>query len=235
MPASVIGLFITYGIVGFIHVCFRYIGLDSWKRATKPLLLPLLLAALLCWQYSYGFTLVGTLMSASLLCGWIGDIILLKEGNIRLVCGGIAFAIGHVFTISCAIYLLTQLKFFDPLAAVYFLTLAGVVVMASYYVMKDYHRANPDILANIGPYLAFYIILLSLMMLLVNTLPGQYHSPFLIIAALGALCFYMSDWTLLRAEFKGATNAFSGTWMLLYIIGQFGLAFGLYSFSLTII
>lgn len=232
MPSFTIVFLIIYAVVGFFHVLFRYVGLEYLKHFTKPLLLPFLIAALVFWQLGASANLVGILICCSLTCGWIGDIILMKHGTIRLIFGGIFFAAGHVFTISTAIYLITQLSVFYPIAFLYKLSFAAVIIIAAYYTLKDFDRSNPEILQKIGPYLIIYLVLLSLMLLLINTLEGQYQSPYLSIAALGSLCFYMSDWTLLRSEFKGATRAHSGTWMALYILGQAGISIGLYSFSI---
>lgn len=230
---------VFYVMISLLNVTSRYLGLGKIAKITKPMLIPFLILALIGIQINHQFTAIGILATASLFFGWIGDIFLLKHGGKHLIFGGLSFGLGHICTIISSVIIMFSLPTFYPLVAIYTLLLSTVVIIASYYVFKNFHQQNPDILRSIGPYLVTYIALLSIMFLLVNSLHSQHFSQnvafWFTIAGIGAFSFFMSDWTLLRAEFKGTTRIASGTWMILYLFGQWAISFGLFIGSYPIL
>jgi uncharacterized membrane protein YhhN len=86
--------FLPYIVVGAVHVLALAAGLDPLATATKPLLMPVLLAGLLvALPVRRGETVV--LASAGILLGWLGDMFLMLPGP-GFVIGLGFFLLGHV-------------------------------------------------------------------------------------------------------------------------------------------
>ncbi|WP_165985767.1 lysoplasmalogenase [Streptomyces sp. YIM 98790] len=79
----------AFAAVSQIHVFALTAGADPVATATKPLLMPLLA----CWVLARRGP---RLLTAALLCGWAGDVLLMPDSEPLFLAGMGAFALGHL-------------------------------------------------------------------------------------------------------------------------------------------
>ena len=186
---------------------------DSPRRAyTKPFLLLLLLAFYFCAAEKISWVL-----AAALLTSWLGDVLLIPEGNAWFTAGGISFMFTHFLFI--ALYA-TNLDFGSlpwlwaiPAAVVYY-GIAAVII----YKLKP---TTPKMML-----IPMYLYLLSNSTMNVFSLMQlvTLRSPGALIAYIGALLFFVSDCTLFLVRYyRNPEIVFKKhfTVMLTYVVGEF--------------
>lgn len=234
MPIAPLCITIVYIIISIAQVYSRLFSLQWLRYITKPLLMVIMLLVLLSWQLSAHFTVVGVLLFITLGMGWLGDLALLKNSRQFLMVGGIFFGLGHMATVCTGIYLLGSLPYIKVQFPLLKIIIPTLILVISAFMFHKYKSQNPNILGSVGQYISIYLGILTSMVVTLNLLNILYVSPYLLCAAIGAITFYLSDWSIISAEFKGTTPLTSGLWMALYTIGQYAITVGIYLFSLQL-
>lgn len=202
--------------VSFIHLFV------SWdKQVSKPFLL-LLIAA----YYITSVKRPEFLLIAALLTSWLGDVLLIPQGDKWFTAGGISFMISHFLFV--ALYAShTDFTAIQPLtvigvAAVYFGVSAVIIYLVRPYTPK----------AMIIP-MFFYLLanssmnIFALMQLLSEPCAGT------AIAYAGAVLFFISDCSLFMV--RNYKNGYFKSYfvvMLTYILGEFMITQGIILLSM---
>lgn len=184
------------------------------ERWAKPLTMSLLVAVAATWGEPAGDVRMWLVIGAIL--GVVGDVALLRDGETAFMVGLSAFAAGHLA------YAVAAISFgIEPAWAV-----PGLVVMVALLgfrfatrVVGGAHRSGGAVLAGA---VVFYALVISLM---VVTAWGTA----LVLAAVGATCFAISDWVLGHRRFAGPLPGGRLAVMVPYHVGQALLVVGLAS------
>ena len=93
-----------YGILIFwfvliLHCFFIYSGQHVQQALTKIALVPILLCYMLLNTRNSHFKNNKIFISAAFICAWLGDILLLKRGDMFFLSGMLAFACAHILFI----------------------------------------------------------------------------------------------------------------------------------------
>ena len=91
------GVLITCILVLYavLSVCDSYAAAKGGKRWAKPLLMPVLILFCLLFRQTYGSE-YSFLLPLGLICGWLGDVLLLQKGDTFFAGGLAAFLVGHL-------------------------------------------------------------------------------------------------------------------------------------------
>ena len=85
--------FLPYALISLIHIFCCAAGKQTLRRATKVLLMPLLMFA-----YAFASARTEAAVFLALLFGWVGDLLLIRpDVKLRQLSGIAAFLIGHCF------------------------------------------------------------------------------------------------------------------------------------------
>jgi uncharacterized membrane protein YhhN len=201
MPA----LISVYTAIAIFHLWCILSEHRKLQAATKCLLLPVLAA--LYFFYAKTFSVFPIL---ALLGGLAGDVILLKmRKNFLLLCGLLAFLIGHLFYIItfAGIAGLTLNLFFLVVTLVY-----TVVIIFAILKIKPPKQMRLPVCIYAAAITGMSILALQVLC----RSPGI--ASLLIYA--GSLCFVASDILLAYAVFHTMTRKMDFAVMLLYIIAQ---------------
>ncbi len=192
--------------------------IDSWRddkkrrKYTKPFLLIFIIA-----YYIVSADSLSVLLILALATSWLGDVLLIPEGNAWFTAGGISFMFTHFLFI--ALYA-TNLDFRSlpwlwaiPAAVVYY-GIAAVII----YKLKP---TTPKMML-----IPMYLYLLSNSTMNVFSLMQlvTLRSPGALIAYIGALLFFVSDCTLFLVRYyRNPEIVFKKhfTVMLTYVVGEF--------------
>lgn len=192
------------------------------QNASKVLLMPALL--LFCLLAG-----TGGLLPAAILCGWLGDILLLfppeeprtARGLAAFLAGVAAFLTGHILYIA-ALAGISAIS--APLPAVPLACALAAVGAAAYATL---HRRLAGLRIPVAAYLL--VILTMAFFALLPLFGGAGVSVPRLVTALGAVNFVISDYLLARSLFLSAKR--SGIMdflvMLFYLAAQAGLIVGL--------
>ncbi|MFI1974233.1 lysoplasmalogenase [Streptomyces wedmorensis] len=198
VPAAVSrALLVAFALAAAVDLGALLAGAELGHQIAKPLLMPLLAA--------YAVTLGAPKpLTAALLFGWGGDVLLLSDADWAFLAGMGSFAVGHV----CYLVLFGRRRTSPALGALYAAALAGTVVLLW-----------PDLPADLRIPVAGYSLLLAAMAYRASAL-----GP---LAGLGGALFLLSD-TLIATDVAGWPQLpVADFWvMLTYIAAQYLLAAG---------
>ncbi len=209
-------------IVSVIHL------VDSWRddskrrKYTKPFLLIFIICYYICAVFENGLS-PDKLLIAGLVTSWLGDVLLIPNGNKWFVAGGISFMATHVLFI--LVYATNNIVFSS---VKWWIVIPAAVV---------YYGISAVIICNLKPStpkmmlipMYFYLIcnstmnVFALMQLVAGPCKGS------IIAYVGAVLFFISDCTLFLVRYhKNKDLIFKKhfTVMLTYILGELLITHG---------
>ena len=212
---SPILFFLPYAIVSLVHISCCAAGRQSARRATKILLMPLLMFAYVCTTSVREAPVI-----IALLLGWLGDLLLIRpDRKLRQIGGIAAFLLGHCFYLSLLIRRILacaplRLPWLPPL--VFLLLTAGIC--AFQYPVVDKNMRLPGIV--------YYLFLAALGASSGIALLGGAARAWAFLG--GALLFLFSDSVLCRQFFTVGSPApkYDFVVMLTYILAQFFLVLG---------
>ncbi|MFE0653343.1 lysoplasmalogenase family protein [Streptomyces sp. NPDC059534] len=190
-------LLAAFGLAAALDLGSLLAGAELGHQIAKPLLLPLLAA--------YAVTLGAPKpLTAALLLGWGGDVLLLSDADWAFLAGMGSFAAGHV----CYLVLFGRRRTSPALGALYAATLATTVVLLW-----------PDLPAGLRIPVAGYSLLLTAMAYRASSLG--------LLAGLGGSLFLLSD-TLIATGVAGWPRLPAPDFwvMLTYIAAQYLLTAG---------
>ncbi|MDR0283582.1 MAG: lysoplasmalogenase [Propionibacteriaceae bacterium] len=209
MPLVVLGL---YGVVGVVHevAALRFWGII--RKATKALLMPVLLIY-------YALTAEPVLVVAviAIAASWLGDLCLIRKDEPTFFRGGmVAFLLSHVFYIVTLILLTTGLNVPVLIIA---LVVAGV---AEVFLPR---LINPP-QAMRGAIIVYGIVILAMS---VTALQYLVAAPSLASALvfIGSLVFIFSDTLMTYLAFGQKPKFFDAITMAPYIVAQVLIVYGL--------
>ncbi|MEU0400760.1 lysoplasmalogenase [Streptomyces sp. NPDC006197] len=189
-------LLAAFGLAAAVDLASLLAGADLGHQIAKPLLMPLLAA--------YAVTLGAPKpLTAALLLGWGGDVLLLSDADRAFLVGMGSFAAGHV----CYLVLFGRRRTSPALGALYAAALVGTVVLLW-----------PDLPAELRIPVAGYSLLLTAM---------AYRSSALGLAGLGGALFLLSDTLIATGVADWPQLPAPDFWvMLTYIAAQYLLTAG---------
>ncbi|MCR5809398.1 MAG: lysoplasmalogenase [Clostridiales bacterium] len=195
--------------------------MEGLRKYTKALLVPLILCIhiIVC-----GFS--HRLVIAALVCGWIGDILLIpKDRKAAFIAGGAFFLIGHALYIAEAFRLRLPQSSFERAGLVPAVITAAAVAALALAVYAAFYRRMDKRLRIPG---AMYALALAFMagITVWSMIGGGLKAGPLLMAAGGAL-FAVSDFLLCAGLVRLVRLKNNRFWvMLTYILAQTGLALG---------
>ncbi|MFD3535096.1 lysoplasmalogenase [Streptomyces sp. NPDC058664] len=184
-------LLVAFGLAAAVDLISLLAGAELGHRLAKPLLMPLLAA--------YAVTRGAPKpLTAALLLGWGGDVLLLSDADWAFLVGMGSFAVGHV----CYLLLFGRRRTSVPLGAAYTAALAGTVVLLW-----------PDLPAELRIPVAGYSLLLTAMAYRASSLG--------LLAGLGGALFLLSDTLIASGVAEWPQLPVPDFWvMLTYIAAQ---------------
>ncbi|MEV4429254.1 lysoplasmalogenase [Streptomyces sp. R-07] len=190
-------LLAAFGLAAAVDLVSLLAGAELGHQIAKPLLMPLLAA----YAATRG---APRLLTAALLCGWGGDVLLLSDADWAFLLGMGSFAAGHV----CYLVLFGRRPTSPFLLAVYSVALVGTVT-----------ALWPDLPAELRIPVAGYSLLLTAM---------AYRSGSLgLLAGLGGALFLLSDTLIATGVAEWPQLPAPDFWvMLTYIAAQYLLTAG---------
>ena len=213
-----------YIIVSLLEIVAEYMGNDTLRFATKPLLMPLLI-----WFYAQALSgavnKMHRLMLIAFVFSWVGDVALMFVGvnpNFFLV-GLVGFLITHLFYAVAfthvvdknAVPILKQKIWIAIPLAIYFAGLIAVVFPAVEAAMKI-------------PVAVYSTVIATMVLFAINRYGRVSSSSFGLVMG-GAFLFMFSDSLIAVNKFLyQGTLSYAGVLiMLLYIAGQYLIAKGM--------
>lgn len=209
-------------ITSIIHLVDSWCDDSKRRKYTKPFLLIFIICYYVAAVFENDLS-PDKLLIAGLITSWLGDVLLIPNGNKWFVAGGISFMATHVLFI--LVYATNNIVFSNvkwwiviPAAAVYY-GISAVII----YNLKP---STPKMML-IPMY--FYLIcnstmnVFALMQLVADPCKGS------IIAYVGAVLFFISDCTLFLVRYhKNKDLIFKRhfTVMLTYILGELLITHG---------
>ncbi|CAM5574583.1 lysoplasmalogenase [Streptomyces tanashiensis] len=197
MKTSSRALLAAFAVAAAVDLVSLLAGVEPGHQIAKPLLMPLLAA--------YAVTLgAPRLLTAALLLGWGGDVLLLSDADWAFLVGMGSFAAGHV----CYLVLFGRRRTSPALGALYAAALVGTVALLW-----------PDLPAELRIPVAGYSLLLTAM---------AYRSSALgLLAGLGGALFLLSDTLIATGVAEWPQLPAPDFWvMLTYIAAQYLLTAG---------
>jgi len=211
-----------------IHLYACYFRLTALRRATKPMLMPLLL---LC--YIARSAAPSPLITAALLLGTLGDVMLLNMSMQHFTLGAMAFAAGH------AAYILYMARRIAALACASeqaLTCLLSAFLLYAVWTAIVFGALRRELPPHMRPLLPLYMLLIggmSACAITLAALPAMNGAPAplpAIVAAVGSALFVVSDSILVfetfgeRLKRSRHSNFFV---MITYIAAQALLIWGL--------
>ena len=202
--------------VSVIHLYASLKRNEKLRARTKVFILLFLLG----W-YCFSTAKVSRIVVLAILFSWLGDMLLIPDGNAWFSAGGIAFGLSHVFFI-IAYNINTDLSAV-PL---------WVIILAA----AIYFAASVFVFRSLRPHLPKFLFCPMFIYLLVNSAMNCFALYQLVsrpcaaaaITFIGATQFFVSDATLFYISFnKNAKLKTHFSVMLTYIIAEFLIVFGL--------
>lgn len=218
---------ICFAVLAVVHLYGCYFHREKLRRATKPLLL-----LSLALFYAFAARPFDPFVLAALVCGFLGDIFLLRTDDLRFfLTGACIFSLGHVcyalvlFTHASLGALGSSAWLVALIAAIYIIVVACAGARVVPYIKKTFlKRMMPAYLAlvgvvNVGAWLAFICAVNS---------GGNAFGASLIV--LGSILFLASDTVLSCGVFRREGPRTNFYVMLTYIAAQFCLCMGFMRF-----
>ncbi len=181
---------LLYAIDSMMNLVGCWFDNKKLRTATKPLLMPLLLLYyIICNPGSINPFLISAIVAC-----WLGDVLLMKRGNIWFAAGGIAFIIAHMFFILVYLHQTGAFHMSYMTASLFSTVYGGAIVIVA---CRTHNRTTVGMWISALCYLlcnaAMNYFALKQMLLLNNR--GT------IIAYIGAVLFFVSDCSLFIARF----------------------------------
>ena len=206
----------TFITVSVIHLYASLKRNEKLRALTKVFILLFLLG----W-YCFSTAKVSEIVILAILFSWLGDMLLIPDGNAWFAAGGIAFGLSHVFFI-------IAYNINTDLAAV---PLWVIILAAAVYL-----TASVFVFRRLKPHLPKFLFCPMFIYLLVNGTMNCFALYQLVstpcaaaaITFIGATQFFISDATLFYVSFnENAKLKTHFAVMLTYIIAEFLIVFGL--------
>lgn len=200
--------------------CFHLI--DCWndndrRFRTKPLLMLLLLVF-----YLFSAKLYSLLLIIALILSFLGDVLLIRDGEKWLIAGGASFLAAHI------LYIFLYARRIDPSAFIPSLVIPIAVVYCAatlFFIWQLLGSAPKGIPAALYIYLMVNAAmnLFALMHLI------AYRTPGAVLAYIGAICFFLSDCILFLVLYAPEKVRFHPHFLVMstYIAGQFLITLGM--------
>lgn len=198
-------------IASVIHLIDSWRDLPKRRRITKPMLLFFLML-----YYVFSADKISWVLMAALITSWLGDILLIPDGNAWFVSGGISFLISHILFV--AVYVpnidFAGIKWYIVIPV--FLVYLGVALKV---IMAVRNNAPKIMLIPLYLYLIANSTMnaFALMQLMSRPCAGS------IMAFIGAVLFFSSDCSLFLCDFHENKNLVFKkhfTVMLTYLAGE---------------
>lgn len=220
MNVTSIILFAVFGVYSIVHLVFCFLENEKLRKITKPFCLIILGIAALVAKPDCPLIYAGAFLGA------IGDIFLINKKNLLFFLSGTVFFIsGHICYFAEIMMLLTSLGGMT-IEYWFYLILFGILLLLTFGLYPiDKKLAGVATLAG-NFYMPFLVVLLiSGIVLAVNVNPSWAG----ISVAAGYLMFFASDTTLIYTTFVKDVRRRDFYIMLTYLLGEFGIVFGLLS------
>jgi len=196
-------------------------GAHRARWVTKPMLMPLLAAALLNHRGIEDSPMRKSTLLAEA-AGWVGDVILLNEGTVAFAAGAGAFGVGHVAYISG---LRANRRIDRPLRCAPSARVAmGLALGAGPVMAVGAAREDPAL----SPAVAVYVGLLSTLFACAGNLRADLPVRTRRLTSLGAAAFVASDSLLATRQFwwRNAPARVESVVMITYLLAQLLLSEG---------
>lgn len=209
-------IFNLYGVVAGIYLLGLYILPENIVFGLKPLLLPLLIAAV--WKHR-DFPTKSMLLSA-LFFSWVGDVVIAYafKGEIFFILGLVSFLIAHLFYIGIFAQSIKTKKQIKPYISWAFVVLAV-------YLLAFIGLLYPHLNALKIPVI-IYAMVIGTMMAMALRGCAHWRTDASTYIAFGALFFVISDSTLAVNKFYTPLSAASFWIMATYLLAQYALTKG---------
>ena len=213
-----------YGLVSLIHLKDSFNDEQDKRKKTKPFLLLFLIL-----YYLFMSEEVSLLVFFTLVCCWIGDVVLTQKGNMYFVIGGISFLIAHillVFLYSKRINL-TLINWPLTLFIMAFYLFAIIQVMK---IVKDNISLKMFIPMTFYLVCNFFMNAFAIMQLQCNKSFGE------VILVIGAIMFFISDSALFIVRYAKKKDIIYHNHffvMLTYLVAMFLICNGVLLLGLS--
>ena len=204
-----------YLLIGIINLVSRGVGINWVDGYTKPLLMPLLI--FFVYRYAEGYiTISRLLLVVALLFSWIGDLLLMGEGELFFLGGLVSFLIAQILY-SFILYQSTTGKMAwrwmpSMLFILYAFFLLSLLVPGS---------------GLMGFPIAIYGVGITVMITVAGLRKGLTGKLSYLAAMIGAILFVISD-SIIAIDAFYSPVLFSGVWIMsTYIVAQLLLAMGI--------
>ena len=218
-------LFLTiYVLISLIHLKDSFNDEQDKRKKTKPFLLLFLIL-----YYLFMSEEVSLLVFFTLVCCWIGDVVLTQKGNMYFVIGGISFLIAHillVFLYSKRINL-ALINWPLTLFIMAFYLFAIIQVMK---IVKDNISLKMFIPMTIYLICNFFMNAFAIMQLQCNKSFGE------VILVIGAIMFFISDSALFIVRYAKKKDIIYHNHffvMLTYLVAMFLICNGVLLLGLS--
>ncbi len=211
-----LGLFIA---VSLWHLYYSWKDEKRGRACTKPFLLIFLTLYYVCSTGNISWLLLSALITS-----WLGDVLLIIQGNLWVTLGGFSFGAGHIlFILAYASQITYANVLWTPviLVSIVYLAVSALILSVVWKTSSAVMRVNMSLylLANST------MNIFALMQLLAN------HSTGAVLAYIGAVLFFISDCCLFLVRFyKGDKQLVFKkhfTVMLTYLAGEFLITQGM--------
>ena len=208
----------AFALLSLMHLMYSWKDEKKGRAMTKPFLLILLLL-----YYAFSAKPVDIWLAAALFTSWLGDVLLIPEGNGWFTAGGIAFLLSHLCFIGAYVkridFAAVRWLWVLPAAIVYF----GI----AWWIIRTIRETTPKsmvvpmhlyLLANGAMNTFAFMLLISV------TCTGS------AFAFVGAILFFASDCTLFLLRYGPKPELIFKkhfTVMLTYLLGEFLIAQGI--------
>ena len=214
---------VLYLIFCAIHLYDSWVDNPARRAKTKPVLLLFLIL-----YYVTSADKLAIYLLLALITSWLGDILLIPEGNVWFTAGGISFLLSHVFFILAYTQNITFAG--TPWAVVILAAILyfGISVLIIYKVMPT--TPKPMVVP-----MWLYLIANSTMNVFALIQYFTHRSGAALVAYIGALLFFISDCTLFLVRYykKNPNLIFKKHFvvMLTYLAGELMIVLGMLGMS----
>ena len=210
-----LGLLIVLSIVHIISLCIQN---RKMKSITKIFILPLIISF-----YLFSVSTINWLLLSALICGWIGDLILIPRNKKVMTIGGIFFGAEQVLLATTLAMKIAYQNISIALPIVIPFLYAIFTFIYLWFFLKKHVKTPTFIIGN--AYLMSNGVTNAMAMCLLISNPCLNTA----LIFVGTTCFYLSDMILIYSRMTGSKkldpkHIFV---MITYIIAQFLITFGL--------
>ena len=224
MKPIVIILLAIFGAWSIMHLVFCFIENEKLRKITKPICLLLLGIAAAVAAPKYPLIYIGAFLGA------IGDVLLINKSKLTFFLAGTAvFICGHgCYFAQIMMHLSTYGGFVFPWWA-YLIVFGTLLVLTFALYPFDKKLAGIATLAG-NFYMPFLVVLIASGVFLAIKMNQAGNNPLAgILISIGYLMFITSDATLIYTTFVKDIKRRDFPIMITYLLGEFGIVFGLLS------